>query len=91
MDNIKLALCFKALSDETRIIILKMLKESGILCACKILENLSITQPTLSYHMKILADNDFIKVEKRGLWSHYTLNPQILSLLINALKELKEE
>ncbi len=44
---------FKALADETRLKIINMLTESEELCACKILENFNITQPTLSYHMKI--------------------------------------
>lgn len=45
----------KALADETRLKIIDMLS-GGELCACKIPEPLSITQPTLSYHMKILTE-----------------------------------
>ena len=45
---------FKALSDANRLKILSMLS-SGEICACRILEALDITQPTLSHHMKILS------------------------------------
>jgi ArsR family transcriptional regulator len=46
---------FKALADERGSRSVDMLV-GGELCACKILENFHITQPTLSYHMKLLTD-----------------------------------
>ena len=64
---------FKALSDENRIRILKML-HSGEKCACKLLEEMHITQPTLSHHMKILCDCGLVNVRKDGKWNHYSLN-----------------
>ena len=53
MDERKTAAVFKALCDENRIRILKLLT-GGEKCACKLLDELSVTQPTLSHHMKIL-------------------------------------
>ncbi len=64
---------FKALSDETRLKILDILS-CGELCACKILENLHITQPTLSYHMKLLCDCGLVRSRKEGSWIHYWIN-----------------
>ena len=49
----------KALSDETRLKIIDMLS-CGEMCACEILEELSISQPTLSYHMKILSESNLM-------------------------------
>ncbi len=63
----------KALSDETRIKIFEMLSH-GELCACKILEKFDITQPTLSYHMKILCDSGLISSRKDGIWTNYFIN-----------------
>ena len=63
---------FKALSDENRIRILKMLR-SGEKCACKLLEELNISQPTLSHHMKILCDAGIVKGRKEGKWTHYAM------------------
>ena len=62
----------KALSDENRIRILKML-HSGEKCACKLLEELNISQPTLSHHMKILCDAGIVNSRKEGKWTHYSM------------------
>lgn len=65
---------FKAISDETRLKIIDMLSYENELCACNILEEFSISQPTLSYHMKILADSGFVNARRDGAWMKYTLN-----------------
>lgn len=65
----------KALSDETRIEIVDMLCD-GELCACKILDNFHITQPTLSYHMKILTECGLVVGRKDGLWMRYSLKKE---------------
>lgn len=67
------ALRMKALSDETRVKIFDMLSE-GELCACKILEDFDITQPTLSYHMKILCDSGLVNSRRDGVWMKYFIN-----------------
>lgn len=64
---------FKALSDPVRVRIFDILK-SGKRCACKILEEFAITQPTLSYHMKLLTDCELVIAEKRGKWIHYSVH-----------------
>ena len=64
------ALMFKALSDETRLKIVEMLS-CGEMCACDILESFSITQPTLSYHLKTLIDSGIINSRKDGSWIRY--------------------
>lgn len=63
----------KALGDNNRLTILKMLR-TGEKCACKILEELNISQSTLSHHMKILCDSKIVECRKDGKWSHYSLN-----------------
>lgn len=63
----------KALGDENRIKIIQMLT-NGELCACKLLETLNITQPTLSHHMKILSDCELVSTRKDGKWSYYSIN-----------------
>lgn len=66
---------FKALSEPNRLMIVDILS-CGELCACKILEALKITQPTLSHHMKILCDCGLVNVRREGKWMHYYLNYQ---------------
>lgn len=64
---------FKAVSDETRLKIIDMLS-CGEMCACDILEEFSISQSTLSYHMKILSESGLVKATRDGAWMRYTLN-----------------
>ena len=73
MDTKQVAAVFKALGDENRIQILKMLL-TGEKCACRLLDKLNITQPTLSHHMKILCDVQIVKGRKVGKWTYYSLN-----------------
>lgn len=68
----EIALLFKALGDENRIRILKLLRCGGK-CACKLLEELNISQPTLSHHMRILCDSGIVKSRREGKWMHYTI------------------
>ncbi|WP_400207721.1 ArsR/SmtB family transcription factor [Candidatus Methanomassiliicoccus intestinalis] len=87
-NDARMSKIFKALSDENRLGILAMLAESE-LCACKILESFDITQPTLSHHMKVLAEAGLIKTRQEGKWSHYSLNVDAVEELIQYLKTLK--
>jgi ArsR family transcriptional regulator len=67
------ALVFKALSDPNRLVIIDMIKYEEK-CACKILEALNLTQPTLSHHMKILCDAGLVNARREGKWMHYSIN-----------------
>ena len=72
MDERKVAAMFKALGDENRIRILKLLR-GGEKCACKLLEELNICQPTLSHHMKIVWDAGIVAGRREGKWMHYSI------------------
>ena len=72
----------KALSDETRVKIFKMLSNDE-LCACEVLEEFKITQPTLSYHMKILCDSGLVISKKNGSWTKYSIHKESLKDLKN--------
>lgn len=82
------AILFKALSDANRLLILEYLKE-GERCACVILEQLHITQSTLSYHMKMLTDSDIVIARREGKWMHYSLNKDKLNEVNEFIHELK--
>ena len=64
---------FKALADENRLRILELLR-SGEKCACKLLEDLQISQSTLSHHMKLLCDAGIVQGRKEGKWVHYSID-----------------
>jgi ArsR family transcriptional regulator len=73
MNSIDVALICRALGDSNRLHIVQMLS-GGEKCACKLLEEFDITQPTLSHHMRVLCECGLVDVRKEGKWSHYTLN-----------------
>lgn len=73
LDPKKTATIFKAFCDENRIIILQLLL-SGEKCACKLLEEIAVTQPTLSHHMKILCDSGIVVGRKEGKWIYYSIS-----------------
>ena len=87
-DEKRIALIFKAFCDENRVRIIKLLR-SGEKCACKILEEIHVTQPTLSHHMKILTDSGIVNVRKEGKWSHYSLSEDGIQIAIDYLSQMK--
>lgn len=74
-ENEKNARIFKAFCDANRLTILNLL-QSGEKCACKLLEELHIGQPTLSHHMKILCDAEIVVGRKEGKWTYYSFDPE---------------
>ncbi|MEA4926517.1 MAG: metalloregulator ArsR/SmtB family transcription factor [Syntrophomonadaceae bacterium] len=64
---------FRAFTDENRVRVLEMLCE-GEQCACFLLDDLKISQPTLSYHMKVLCDSGIVKSRPVGKWNYYSIN-----------------
>lgn len=63
----------KAMSDTNRLRIIEMLT-SGEKCGCDLLDELQVTQPTLSHHMKVLGDCGLVNDRKDGKWHHYSIN-----------------
>jgi len=62
----------KALSDANRLKIIAILRKKS-LCVCEIEHLLSLAQPTISTHLKILVNAKLIKSEKQGTWVIYHL------------------
>ena len=87
MEEHQLATLFKALGDENRIRILRQLR-SGEKCACNLLEELNISQPTLSHHMKILCDAGIVTGRKEGKWTHYSICCEGVFRIRGLMKEL---
>ncbi len=69
----ELTTIFKALSDGTRLRIVKLL-EKGELCVCDIVAAMDIIQPKASFHLGVLREAGLIKDRKQGKWIHYSLN-----------------
>ncbi|MBS1126281.1 MAG: heavy metal resistance transcription regulator [Nitrospirae bacterium] len=88
-----LANVFKALSDTTRLRVLKLL-ESGELCVCDIVTALDMSQPKISFHLNTLKEAGLIKDRKEGRWIHYRLDDSDFFrrfLLLSVLEKIPEE
>jgi ArsR family transcriptional regulator len=77
----------KALSDPSRVRIVKMLQHR-VMCVCEIQAALDLAQPTVSKHLRVLEDAGLLNHEKEGLWVNYHLtdgsnSPYAASLLGN--------
>ena len=73
---------FKALSNENRLKIIQILDENPM-CACKLLEDLNLSQSTVSHHIKILKDCGLVNCRKEGKWHHYSINLETLKYINN--------
>lgn len=75
---------FKALSDQKRLHILRILATEGTTCVCDLSEILALPQSKLSYHLKILLDVNFISVEKEGKWNYYSANSNEIKKVLSS-------
>ena len=65
----------KVIADPNRLKILELISCEG-LKACEILEYFHFSQPTLSYHMKLLYSSGLVHKSRQGRWIFYRLNDQ---------------
>ena len=95
MDEIeKLVEIFKALSDPTRLRLVKLLNdcrpgvcEGGPLCVNALAHQLGVTQSAVSQHLRILRQAGLVRGSRHGLFMHYSLDPDGLDNYKNALRE----
>lgn len=85
----------KALSDPTRVKILKIL-EKRLMCVCELQTAIGAAQSTTSKHLKVLEDAGLVDSHKDGLWVNYSLadgrqSPYAASLLGNLRHWLNDE
>ncbi len=92
MELERLKVSYYALSDETRLRILKVLSEEKELCVCQIQSIFGISQPNLSFHLRILREANMVRTKKRGKWVYYSLNMNnpILKANKKLIAELEE-
>jgi ArsR family transcriptional regulator len=81
---------FKAVADNTRLRILKLLTE-GELCVCEIKLALKKPQSSISHNLSILEDAGLIKERKDGKWCHYRISDGAVIEMINLARLLKKK
>jgi ArsR family transcriptional regulator len=77
---VELERVFKALADRHRVKIVNVLARAGDdrVCVCDLAATLGLKQPTVSYHLKQLAEAGLIERERRGTFGYYRLTPGAL-------------
>ncbi len=78
---------FKALSDPTRREILQSLKTKSK-TPSELLEEIKVSQPTLSHHLDILKRADIISGEREGQFIRYSLNMTVFDMAVEYLIEI---
>jgi ArsR family transcriptional regulator len=83
----RLAQMFKALGDPTRVRLVSLIAaaDDAEACVCDLLDHVSLSQPTVSHHLKLLVDAGLITREQRGKWAYYKIANQTLAGLAQAL------
>jgi ArsR family transcriptional regulator len=86
-DAVTLARQFAALADPVRLRMVSLLAtaEGGSVCACDLVQPVGKSQPTVSHHLKVLAQAGLVTNEKRGRNVWYAVVPDTLEALRTAL------
>ena len=86
-DAEQLARKFKALGDPTRVRLLSLIAAHNEreACICDLTEPVGLSQPTVSHHMKQLADAGLVTREQRGKWAYYRIVDDALASLAVAI------
>ncbi len=77
-DLARAAELFHALSDDTRLDIIEMLRD-GERCVCDLQSDLDAAQSRLSFHLQVLKDAGLVSDRREGRWSYYSIVPSALA------------
>lgn len=86
-EAVRTAELLTALADPARLRIVSMMAAApdGALCGCEMESPLGLAQPTVSHHLRILREAGLIVGVRRGRWVHYSVVPDRLADIRDAL------
>ncbi|WP_062214490.1 helix-turn-helix transcriptional regulator [Streptomyces sp. NBRC 109706] len=81
-DAERMALMFKALSDPVRLRLFSKVAShpGGEACVCDI-QDVGVSQPTVSHHLRKLREAGLLTAERRGTWVYYAVAPSVVAAL----------
>ncbi len=81
-DAERMAAMFKALSDPVRLRLFSKVAShpAGEACVCDI-QNVGVSQPTVSHHLKKLREAGLLTSERRGTWVYYQVAPSVVAAM----------
>jgi ArsR family transcriptional regulator len=84
----RLAGILKALAEPARLRLLSIISAAAPepVCVCQFIDPLGLSQPTVSHHLKVLADAGILTREQRGKWAYYALVPDALAAIADAIQ-----
>jgi ArsR family transcriptional regulator len=82
-----LVILLKALADETRLKLMNLLCTHD-LCVGALADRLGISSAAVSQHLQVMRKAGLVKGEKRGYWTHYSVERQTLELVIKRFTEV---
>lgn len=88
LDSEQLVKVAKALSDPTRFAIFQAIADSDEICCGELAKRWTVTQATVSHHLKVLADAGLISVRPQGQFHFYRANPEALAQYCSALSSV---
>jgi len=79
----QIAPLLKALADPVRLRLMSLVAshEGGEACVCDLTDAFTLSQPTISHHLKVLHECGLLDRDKRGVWVYYRVRPQALASL----------
>ncbi len=86
-DAAKVAVLFHALSDETRVAAIQLLR-GGERCVCELQDELGAAQSRLSFHLRVLKDAGLVTDRREGRWAYYALSQDALQLVHDVVRDL---
>jgi ArsR family transcriptional regulator len=86
MDLVK---SLKSLGDDNRLNLIKILLRND-LCVGALARLLGLSEPALSLHLRVLREAGLVRGEKRGYWTHYTVEKDALRQIAKELSGLTE-
>ncbi len=84
---------FQALADPTRLRLLNLLRQTGEICVCELVDALRLPQYNISRHLQILRQAALVDDRKRGKWVYYSISKDLepyQRLLLRAVEQLGE-
>lgn len=83
----QLARVFRALGDPTRVRLVSLIAaaDGAEACICDLTDPVGLSQPTVSHHMKLLAQAGLVTREQRGKWAYFRLADDAFGALRDAL------
>ena len=80
-----------ALGDPIRLQLLSIISDepTGEVCACDLPAAVARSQPTVSHHLRVLAEAGLLRRQQRGKWAWFSIDAEGLAEIIDDLRSLQ--